>query len=329
MHGSRRTIQTASPLTRSCAARRSAILWLITVAAGCIPLEPQLPPPNTVVGPLQIFPQDNPWNLDISTLPLHPDSAALIASIGVNRGVHPDFGTIYEGAPIGIPYVVVPGDQPLVPVTFDYDDQSDPGPYPIPRNALIEGGPNSDGDRHILIVDPAHNRLYELFYAYPSGAGWSAASGAIFDLTSNALRPAGWTSADAAGLAIFPGLARFEEIVEQGALRHALRFTVSKTRHAYIAPARHYASDSTDPNHAPMGLRVRLKAGFDASPFPACVQVILRGLKTYGMFVADNGSDWYISGAPDSRWNDEELATLHQVKGSDFEVVYTGDPVTD
>ncbi len=279
---------------------------------------------------LQVFPPDNPWNQDISELPVHPNSDNFLASIGLDTGLHPDFGTVWEGAPIGIPFVVVDGDQPRVDVTFDYDDESDPGPYPIPPDAPIEGGPDSDGDRHVLVVDVENRVLYELFAAYPQTDGsWHAGSGAIFDLTSNDLRPAGWTSADAAGLPIFAGLVRYDEVVDRGEITHALRFTVRRTQRAYISPARHFASSSTDPNHPPMGLRVRLKADYDISGFSPNVQVILRALKKYGMFVADNGSDWYISGAPDPRWDDEELAQLRQVKGRDFEVVYTGEPVTE
>jgi hypothetical protein len=274
------------------------------------------------------FPADNPWNQDISTAPVDPNSNALIASIGTGTGLHPDFGTVWNGAPIGIPYVVVSGTQGRVPVSFDYADESDPGPYPIPSNAPIEGGANSSGDRHILIVDRDNWKLYELFAAYPRGNGWRAGSGAIFDLNSNQLRPAGWTSADAAGLPIFAGLVRYDEVVEQRAIRHALRFTVARTRRAYVAPARHLASSLSDPNLPPMGMRVRLKAGFDISSFPANVQVILTAMKRYGMFVADNGSNWYVSGAPDSRWNDEELANLRRVRGSDFEVVQMGTIVT-
>jgi hypothetical protein len=275
-----------------------------------------------------VFPADNPWNQDISGEPVDPNSAALIASIGLDTALHPDFGTVWNGAPIGIPYVVVSGTQPKVPVTFEYADESDPGPYPIPPDAPIEGGANSTGDRHILVIDRDNARLYELFAAYPDGGGWRAGSGAIFDLRSNALRPAGWTSADAAGLSIFPGLVRYEEAVVQGAINHALRFTVSRTRRAYVSPARHFASSLTDPNLPPMGMRVRLKAGFDVTPFPAPVRVILTALKKHGMFVADNGSNWYITGAPDPRWSDEELATLRQVKGRDFEVVRMGTVVT-
>jgi hypothetical protein len=276
-----------------------------------------------------IFPPSNPWNTDISAYPVHPNSAAYIASIGLDTGLHPDFGTIWEGAPIGIPYVVIPADQALVPVTFDYADESDPGPYPIPRDAPIEGGPDSDGDRHILIVDPAHALLYELFAAYYEGPGWVAGSGAIFDLTSNDLRPAGWTSADAAGLPIFPGLVRYDEVMEQGEIRHALRFTVAHTQRAYIPPATHFASSSTDPDLPPMGLRVRLKADFDISGFSEPVQVILRAMQRYGMLVADNGSNWYVSGAPDSRWDDDLLHELGQVRGRDFEAILTGDLISE
>jgi hypothetical protein len=285
---------------------------------------------STGVSDLAVFPADNPWNQDVSGLPVHPNSDAYIASIGADTGLHPDFGTVWEGAPIGIPYTVVNADTPRVSVSFDYADESDPGPYPIPDDALIEGGPDADGDRHVLLVDPLEKKLYELFYAVPQGDGsWAAGSGAIFDLTSNALRPAGWTSADAAGLPIFPGLVRYDEVVERGEIAHALRFTVSQSQRAYIPPATHLASSSTDARRPPMGLRLRLRADFDISGFSPNVQVILRALKQYGMIVADNGSDWYISGAPDPRWNDDELRELGQVQGRDFEAVYTGEAVTD
>jgi hypothetical protein len=274
------------------------------------------------------FPADNPWNQDVSREPVDPNSDALIAGIGVDTGVHPDFGTVWNGAPNGIPYVVVPGTQARVPVRFLYSGESDPGPYPIPPDAPIEGGPSSTGDRHILVVDRDNWKLYELFDAHREGDGWRAGSGAIFDLSSNALRPAGWTSADAAGLPIFPGLVRYDEVVEQREIRHALRFTVARTRRAYVHPARHWASSNTSPDLPPMGMRVRLKATFDVSSFPPNIRVILEALKRYGMFVADNGSNWYLSGAPDPRWNDSELATLRRVKGRDFEVVRMGTIVT-
>jgi hypothetical protein len=275
------------------------------------------------------FPDDNPWNQDISQAAVDPNSDNLIASIGLSTGLHPDFGTVWQGQPIGIPYIVVSGSQPRVPVSFDYTDESDPGPYPIPGNAPIEGGSDSDGDRHIIVLDKDNWTLYEMFYSFRTGKGWTAGSGAVFDLTSNALRPSGWTSADAAGLPIFPGLVRYDEVIEQQEIRHALRFTASTTRRAYVHPATHFASSRTDSNLPPMGMRVRLKASFDISSYPAAVQVILVALKKYGMFLADNGSDWYISGAPDSRWNDHELAVLQEVQGSDFEVVEMGEVVTE
>jgi hypothetical protein len=274
-----------------------------------------------------LFPTTNPWNTDISGYPVHPLSSEFIANIGADGHLHPDFGTVWDGAPNGIPYVVVPGNQPLVPVTFDYADESDAGPYPIPPDAPIEGGSGSSGDRHVLIVDAAHRKLYELYDAHKVGTGWQAGSGAIFDLTSNALRPDSWTSADAAGLPILPGLVRYDEVAA-GEINHALRFTVSRTQKGYIHPATHCASSNTDPSLPPMGLRLRLKASYPIDSFPASVQVILRALKKYGMIVADNGSSWYISGAPDPRWSDDELHALSQVPGSAFEAVYTGATIT-
>ncbi|MHB8646841.1 MAG: hypothetical protein ACYDAR_13710 [Thermomicrobiales bacterium] len=272
----------------------------------------------------QVFPPDNPWNTDISGFPTDPNSDMLIASIGLTTRLHPDFGTLYNGAPNGIPYVVVSGTQPLVPILFtEYGDESDPGPYPIPPDAPVEGGLASSGDRHVLVVDRDHGRLYELYHGYPNPDGsWRAGSGAIFDLNANALRPEGWTSADAAGLPIFPGLVRYDEVVLQGIVTHAFRFTVQRTRRAYRYPARHYASSADDPFLPPMGMRVRLKASFDLSGFTPNLQVILTAMKTYGMFVADNGSDWFVSGAPDPRWSDDELVSgFRRVQGSDFEVV--------
>ena len=270
------------------------------------------------------LPADNPWNQDISKLPVHPRSAAYLASIGVDRQLHPDFGTTWQGAPNGIPFVVVPPTQPKVPVAFTYASESDPGPYPIPVNAPIEGGPSSTGDRHVIVVQQGTCLLYELFAAHPSGRGWRAGSGARFDLRSNKLRPAGWTSADAAGLPILPGLVRYDEVVLARSIRHALRFTAPRTRRAYVSPARHFASTSRDQSLPPMGLRVRLKRTFATQGFPPAVRVILEALKRYGMILADNGSSWFISGAPDKRWNDSELSQLHRVKGRDLEVVYTG-----
>lgn len=267
------------------------------------------------------FPDDNPWNKDISAEPIDPRSDQIIASIGANDNLHPDFGTFWDGGPIGIPYVVVSGSQSKSNVSFYYGDESDKGPYPIPDNPPIEGGDNSDGDRHILMIDRDNWKLYELFDARKVGGLWEAGSGAIFDLSSNSLRPAGWTSADAAGLPIFPGLVRYDEVMVQKEIRHALRFTVSRSRKAYVSPARHWASSSEDSSLPPMGMRVKLKASVDISSYSGPVQVILRALKKYGMMVADNGSDWFISGAHDPRWNDDELSEIKSLRGRDFEVI--------
>lgn len=283
--------------------------------------------PNASLHGKQLFPADSPWNQDISNAPVDPNSARLIASIGSDWQLHPDFGTVYRGAPNGIPYIIVGSSQPLVPINFTaYGAQSDAGPYPVPRNAPIEGGANSEGDRHVIVIDRDRWKLYEMFGAAPTitGSSWNAKSGAVFDLNSNAIRPEGWTSADAAGMPIFPGLVRYDEVFEQREIRHALRFTVAHTRKAYVYPARHYASYSDDPNLPPMGMRVRLKASFDMSQFSAANKVILRALQRYGMFVADNGSNWFLSGAPDMRWSDEDLSKLKIVRGSDFEVVRMG-----
>lgn len=277
----------------------------------------------------QIFPLDNPWNTDISEYPVDPSSEAIIASIGRDRGLHPDFGTFWEGAPIGFSYLVVSGAEEKRPVSFYYQDESDPGPYPVPSSAPIEGGPLSTGDRHVLVVDRDNWLLYEMFDARWTGDKWNAGSGAIFDLKTNALRPAGWTSADAAGLPILPGLVRYDEVHLKREINHALRFTVSRSRRAYVPPARHFASRLTDSALPPMGMRVRLKASFDISRFSSDLQVILLAMKRYGMIVADNGSDWFVSGVHDTRWNDDALSDLKQVKGSDFEVLRMDGVVTD
>jgi hypothetical protein len=290
---------------------------------------------GTAAGPLgpmapvsRPFPATNAWNHKISGAKVDPRSAKLIASIGTAGHLHMDFGADWNGGPFGIPYVVVPGTQKKVPVSFDYARESDPGPYPIPADAPIEGGPNSTDDRHVLVVDRDHHLLYELFDAHPlSNGGWHAGSGAIFNLTTGAYRPAGWTSADAAGLPILPGLVRYDEVAS-GHIDHALRFTVAHTRAGYVAPARHLASSNPSPSLPPMGMRVRLKASFDLSGYPAQAKVILQALKDYGMIVADNGSNWFVSGTPDSRWNDDQLNTLKKVPGSAFEVVTMGKVVT-
>jgi hypothetical protein len=269
-----------------------------------------------------LFPADNIWNAPVDTLPVDPNSAAYVGAIGATEYVHADFGSgLWEGGPIGIPFVTVPGVQPRVDLTFEYDDESDPGPYPIPPDAPIEGGPGADGDRHILVLDRDNCVLYEVFAAYPQEDGsWQAGSGAIFDLNSHALRPDTWTSADAAGLPILPGLVRYDEAAS-GEIRHAIRFTAPDTRRAYVWPGRHYASDLTDAQYPPLGQRFRLKADFDISGFSPIVQVILQAMKKYGIILADNGSAWYISGAPDERWNNDVLHEMHQIPGNAFEAV--------
>ena len=265
----------------------------------------------------QVFPRSNPWNQRVDQLPVAANSDAIIASIGAGTGLHADFGSgRWQGRPIGIPITVVNSRQRRSRVSFEYAGESDRGPYPIPRNVRIEGG----SDRHALIVDRDACRLYELFALRREAGRWRAGSGAIWSLRSNRLRPAGWTSADAAGLPILPGLARYDEVA-RGRIDHALRFTVSRTRRAYVYPARHYASSSNDPNLPPMGLRVRLRRDFDVRGFPPQARVVLVALKRYGMLVADNGSDWFISGAPHPRWDNDQLRALRRVKGADFEVV--------
>jgi hypothetical protein len=273
-----------------------------------------------------VFPADNIWNTAVDDLPIHPNSANYINAIGAERHLHPDFGSGVwppgSTSPIGIPFVAVSGSQPYVPVTFFWwPAESDLGPYPIPPDAPIEGGPDAEGDRHVLVLEKDNCLLYEMYYAFPQPDGsWEAANGAVYDLSSHALRPAGWTSADAAGLPILPGLARYDEVAS-GEIRHALRFTAPQTQAAYLWPARHYASNLTDPGYPPMGLRLRLRADYDISGFAPEAQIILRAFKTYGIILADNGSPWYISGAPDERWDNDILRQLRVVAGADFEAV--------
>ena len=271
-----------------------------------------------------IFPAGSAWNERVDTLPVTANSAQMIASIGLDTGLHPDFGSgLYDGQPIGIPFDVVSKSTPRSHVSFNYSDESDHVAYPIPKTVHIEGGRASTGDRHAILVDKSACRLYELFALYPtSSGGWKAGSGATWNLRSNHLRPAGWTSAAAAGLPIFPGLARYDEVA-RGVIDHALRFTAARTRRAFVYPARHYASSSNDPSLPPMGLRVRLKASVDISGFPPQARIVLQALKTYGMILADNGSNWYISGAPDPHWSNDALHTIDRITGSDFEVVDT------
>jgi hypothetical protein len=305
-------------------------LLALTASVACgrpqvTPPQPQPRPEPPALAGCPVLPADHIWNTPISDLPLDPRSDAYVASIGGDEELHADFGAgLWEGEPIGIPFVVAPERQPAVPIRFDpegYAGESDPGPFPIPPDAPIEGGPDSDGDRHVLVVEPGECTLYELYNAWPDGdGGWTAHAAARFDLRSHTLRPAGWTSADAAGLPILPGLVRREE-VEAGEIAHALRFTAPRTRRAYLWPARHFASDSDDPALPPMGLRFRLRADFDSSSFSEDNQVILTTLKTYGMVLADNGGPWFLSGAPDAGWDDEELHELGRISGTDFEAV--------
>src|SRR4051812_15394140 len=270
-----------------------------------------------------VFPRSNPWNQRVDRLPVSNSSAAIVRSIGAGGSVHPDFGSgLYDGGPIGIPYTTVSKSQKKLRVSFDYSDESDKGPYPLPGNAPIEGGRNSDGDRHVIVVDRDACKLYELYDAHPGSKSWKAGSGAIWSLKSNKLRPRGWTSADAAGLPILPGLARYEDL-KKGGIDHALRFTANRTRKAFVYPARHFASNLSDPSLPAMGQRLRLKAGFDVSGFPKQARAVLIALKRYGMILADNGASWYITGAPNKGWNNDDLHALGKVKGADFEVVDT------
>jgi hypothetical protein len=296
----------------------ATVAFAATAASGAAPA-PQL-------GACPVFPTTSVWNTPVNTLPVAADSATIIAAIG-DSGVHADFGSgLWDGSRIGIPYVVVHGKTTAKSrVTFDYADESDKGPYPIPATVPIEGAPGhlDSGDRHALIVDRDGCKLYELYALHREGSRWAAGSGAIWNLRSNALRPATWTSADAAGLPILPGLARWDGDASTGHIDHALRFTVQRTRNTFIYPARHQASSSSDPSLPPMGLRVRLKAGVDISKLPRQARIVAQAMKTYGMIVADNGSNWYVSGAPSPKWSNDQLHALGALHGSDFEVVDT------
>ena len=306
-----------------------AIAGAVVLGAACAKPGPVVPQPGGgggAAGPTiegcPVFPADNAWNADISGAPVHPASATYIASISASRAnLHPDFG---GGGAYGIPFIVVPDTEPLQAVNWTaYGDESDPGPYPIPGHAPVEGGAASDGDRHVIALQRGTCRLFELYRAFWRGSYWDADSGAAWNLNSNATRPLGWTSADAAGLPILPGLVRYDEVAA-GEVRHALRFTVQRTQRGYILPATHFASSSNDPALPPMGLRLRLRADFDVSSYTGQSRVILEALKRYGMIVADNGSSWFITGAADPRWNDNDLRQLKSVPGSAFEVVDTG-----
>jgi hypothetical protein len=269
------------------------------------------------------FPADNAWNQDISSAPVDPNSIAIINFIGASTPLHPDFGAgLYAGQTIGIPYIVVSG-SPFVNIIYTaYGSESDPGPMPVPKNAPIEGYPNpGNGDRHVLVLDRDNWWLYELYSSYPQKNGnWKAGSGAVWDLLNDEQRPYTWTSADAAGLPVFAGLARYDEVAS-GAIQHALRFTLQSSATAFTPPASHWAGNSTNQYAAPMGMRMRLQASYDISSYPPQAQVVLAALKKYGMIMADNGSSMFISGDPDNRWDNNDLGTLKQVPASAFEVV--------
>ena len=313
--------------------RAASLLFLIIIMVSCKkekgPDDPPPPDPPTascsaVKGDAEafvLFPADNPWNKDISQSEIDPYSSQIIAGFSANS-IKADFGSgLWDGAPIGIPYVVVCGNETRRNVVYtDYGDESDPGPFPIPLNAPIEG--NGNGDAHVIAIDKENKILYELFNANVNGDHWEASSGAKFDLKSNTYRPAGWTSADAAGLPIFPGLVRYEEILK-GEIDHPIRFTLASSlvKPGYISPARHKVNSSGGQYTLPFGARIRLKANFDISTYSATNQIILRALKKYGLILADIGSNLYITGAPDDRWNNDDLRKLGQLRGADFEVV--------
>jgi hypothetical protein len=311
---------------RAMPARRVLIIGALAVVAGGLAAATALAaaqyPYGRGTGGCEVFPPTSPWHENVSKLPVSPLSSAYIASIGAGGFLHPDFGS---NLTYGIPYAVVPAEEPRVAIHFNaYGDQSNKGPYPIPPGAPVEGGAGATGDRHVLVVQSGTCKLYELYDAHPNADGsWNAASGAVFNLRSNKLRPDGWTSADAAGLPIFAGLIRYDEI-QRGYINHAIRFTAPQTQEGFIHPATHFASNSTNPDLPPMGLRLRLEASFNISHFPRVARIILRAMKTYGLILADNGSPWYFQGATDPRWNDNALDTLKSVPGSAFQVVATG-----
>lgn len=302
--------------------RRFLLCCSLLALSACAAPSAQVAAPVPEAPDCPLFPADSFWNIPLDGLSVHERSAEWVAAIGADEPVHPDFGSgTFEGGPIGIPYVVVGADQARVPVTFEYADESDPGPYPIPDDPPIEGGPDSNGDRHVVIVDRDACDLYELFDAHPTdGEGWTAGSGAIFDLESNALRPAGWTSADAAGLAILPGLVRYDEVAA-GTIDHVLRMTAPRTDRSFVWPARHQAGAADDANLPPMGARFRLTDAVDPDDFPAQARPIVVALQTFGAILADNGSPWFISGVPDERWDNDALRTLRTIPGSAWEAV--------
>jgi hypothetical protein len=307
------------PVVRRLLALPFLVAILAATAASAAPDQNVVP---TVAG-CPVFPADNAWNRRVDGLPVARNSATLIRSIGLDEHFHAEFGSgLWDGGPIGIPYTVVDGDQKRVPVSFYYAGESDGSRYPLSPSAPIEGGRDAGGDRHVLIVDRSACMLYELYDAHPvdGGRAWRAGSGARFDLRSNRLRPRGLTSADAAGLPIFPGLARYPEVAA-GAIRHALRFTAPRTRTAFVWPARHEAGSSSSASLPPMGLRVRLKRSVSLAGLPRQARIVAIAMKRYGLMLADNGSPWYVTGAPDPHWNNEQLHSLDRLSGRDFEVV--------
>jgi hypothetical protein len=327
------TITTVAPPTT--AAPAPAAPPPTTAAPKPKPPPPTAPPVRpaggtpTSVGGCGLFPRNTYWYANVSTLPLHASSAAYVGRIGAGEQVHPDFmaGT-WQGQPIGMPYAVVPADQPLVPITFKYQNESDPGPYPIPPDVPIEEGADSAGDRHIIIVRQGDCLLHEVFDAHPDGnGGWTGGSGAVWNLNSTGMRPPGWTSGDAAGMPILPGLVRYEEVAA-GSIQHAIRMTVPQTQSSYVWPASHHSGSGGDPSLPPMGTWFRLRADFDTSGFGPQARVVLEALKIHGAIVADNGPAWMLAGVPDDRWNNQDLLGLHAVKGSDFEAVDTSGMAT-
>jgi len=300
------------------AVRRDEMAAFLARAGG---LDPIVPPVRC-----SVFPADNIWNARVDGLPVDANSAAYISTLGASGTLHADFGSGVwppgSNSPIGIPFVEVDDTQADVTIHYTaYGDESDPGPFPVPSDAPIEGGPDADGDRHVLVLDRYDCVLYELYRAFPQGDGsWNADSGAAYDLTSNELRPDGWTSADAAGLPIYPGLVTYDEVAS-GEIDHAIRFTAPQTRNQYVWPARHYASSLTGSQYPPMGQRFRLRADYDISGYPEELQVILTAMKEYGLILADNGSSWYVSGAPDDRWDNSMLHEWDDIPGSAFEAV--------
>jgi hypothetical protein len=309
------------------AVRRGVVLslFLAVLAASAVSARPasNAAGAGPSVADCPVFPADNAWNRRVDELPVARNSATLIRSIGIDAHFHAEFGSgLWDGGPIGIPYTVVDSQQKRVPISFYYAGESDGSRYPISPDAPVEGGSDAGGDRHVLIVDRSVCKLYELYDAHPlnGGRSWHAGSGATFDLRSNRLRPRGVTSADAAGLPIFPGLARYPEVAA-GAIRHALRFTAPRTRTAFVWPARHEAGASGDRSLPPMGLRVRLKRSVSLAGLPRQARIVAIAMKRYGLMLADNGSPWFVTGAPDPRWDNEQLHTLDRLSGRDFEVV--------